>query len=138
VRGNILRKKFETLLVEVLCLRNSDEAIAFDLGILASRPIKKLIRRLFRFECHPEQWNRVFVDGREVFVDVRPLGKDGLVGSVFSIPTDALKSAQETLPVTFHQMVQVTTNPTRVVSWEIIEVFGKGAMEKTAERKVAA
>ena len=125
MRGNILRKKFETLLVEVPCLKNSDEAIAFDLRILASRPIQRLIRPLFRFECHPAQWNRALVDGRMFFVDVKPLGKDGLAGAVISIPTNALKSEQETLPIIVHEVVQVVTNPTRVLAWTAEEVFGK-------------
>jgi hypothetical protein len=123
MKATMLRKDFETLLVKPPCLRNSDEAIAFDLRILASRP--KLIRRLFRFECHPAQRNWLFVDGREVFVAVAPYRKDSLMCGVHSISTDVLKSGQEILPITFHQMHEVITNPAGIVSLAIDEIFGR-------------
>jgi len=124
MNATILRKDFETLLVDVPCLKNSDEAIAFDLRILASRP--KLIRRIFSFEAPPASVHKLFVDGREVFVSVAPYCKDSLMCGVLSVATDVLKSKQETLPLTFHQMHQVITNPASwVVSMAINEVFGK-------------
>jgi hypothetical protein len=126
MHATISRKDFETLLVEVPCLRNSDEAIAFDLRTLASRPFgKPVVRRLLRFEVPPSEQHRLFVDGREVFVSVEPRCKESLSCGVFSIATKVLKSEQKTLPITFHQIYRVITNPVWIVSLAIDEVFGK-------------
>jgi|SRR5690349_2491791 len=126
MHATILRKNFETLLVEAPRLSNSDEAIAFDIKILGTRPVeKRLIRRLFRFEVPGSERHKLFVEGREAFVTVEPHCKDGLLCGVFTIPTEVLKSGQETLPVTFHQIQQVICNPSSIVSLAIDEVFGK-------------
>jgi hypothetical protein len=87
--------------------------------------LKRFVRPLFRFEVPPDLRPELFVEGREVFVSVEPHGKDGLVCGVFSIPTDVLKSNQNTLPTSFHQIQQVITNPAWVVSQAINDIFGK-------------
>jgi hypothetical protein len=123
----ITRDIFDKLLVEAPpCLRNSAEAVTFDLRMLATRRIEKVvIRPLFYFEVLPTERHELFVDGREVFVSVEPSCKDSLTYGVFSIPTGVLKSKQKNLPLTLHQIYRLILNPPGIVSLAINEIFGK-------------
>lgn len=131
MNSTMLRRDFETLLVEVPRLENSDEAIAFDLSVLRNRPVgKPLIRRAFRFEIPSQERHRLFADGRELFVSVEPRSKEVLSCGVFSIPTEVLNSEQDILPLTFHLIQRVVCNPAWVVSSAINAIFGEESYGK--------